>query len=166
MSGLKNSALALAFTLLAAGIGLCAATAAASLLSAKGDVIALLAGELFLGEAEGQLSGAGTLAIHSQKRPGVSCVGDFTSSSETKRGMGKLHCSDGAAATFQFRRLSLRSGYGAGKLGKGTMNFTYGLTTEEALAYLKLPKGKKLKQDGTKLELVVDAKAASAPAAR
>ena len=42
------------------------------------------------------------------------------------------------------------------------MNFTYGLTTEEALAYLKLPKGKKLRQDGTKLELVVDAEAASA----
>ena len=55
-------------TVLAACIGLAGSTtlAGAGLFSATGMVIALLADELFVGEAEGHLSGAGTVAIHSQ----------------------------------------------------------------------------------------------------
>ena len=76
---------------LAASIGLAAWTniEGAELLSAKGPVIAILADELFLGEAEGSLSGAGTLAIRSQKNAAVSCMGQFTSSSELG---GSGHC--------------------------------------------------------------------------
>ena len=109
--------------------------------------------ELFLGEAVGHLNGAGTLAIHSQKRPALSCVGEFTSSAELG-GTGKLNCSDGATSTFHFKRMNARRGYGAGSFSRGSMNFTYGLTAEEARPYLKLPKGKKLKQNGTELVLV------------
>ena len=48
----------------AAAIGLAATTATnAGLLSATGAVIAILGGELFVGEAEGHLGGAGTLLI-------------------------------------------------------------------------------------------------------
>lgn len=137
-----------------------ATPASAGLLSATGKVIAILSGELFVGEAEGHLSGAGTLSIHSQKRPTLTCSGDFTSSSVTKQGAGKLKCSDGNASTFQFQRLSLRSGHGTGTLKKGSMSFSYGLTPDEARPYLKLPKGKKLVQDGEKLELM-DAAAAA-----
>jgi hypothetical protein len=65
-----------------------------------------------------------------------------------------MHCADGASATFQFKRLTLRSGYGTGKVSRGTMSFTYGLSAEEATRYLKPPKDKKLKRDGTGLQLV------------
>jgi hypothetical protein len=121
--------------------------------SATGAVIAIMAGNLFLGEAEGHLSGAGTLVIHSQKNPSLTCKGEFTSSAELG-GKGRLRCSDGTTSTFKFQRLNLRQGHGSGNFGRGSMNFSYGLTAEEARSYLKLPKGKKLQQKETGLELV------------
>jgi len=129
------------------------ATAGASLLSAKGQVFAIVAGELFVGEAEGHLDGAGTLAIHSQKTPTLTCTGKFTSSAE-HGGKGQMQCSNGSSATFRFKRLTLRSGHGTGTLSRGTMNFTYGLSAEEAQRYLKPPKNKQLKRDGSRLELL------------
>jgi hypothetical protein len=123
------------------------------LLSATGAVIAILAGDLFVGEAEGHLSGAGTLAIHSQKDPALTCLGQFTSSAELG-GSGQMHCSDGTTATFHFQRLTMFCGYGVGNFGRGSMSFAYGLTPEDARPYLKLPEGKKLTHNGTELELV------------
>jgi hypothetical protein len=139
----------------AACIGLAGspAPAGAGLFSATGPVIAILAGELFVGEAEGNVSGAGTLAIRSQKRPALTCSGQFTSSAE-QGGTGDLRCSDGATAKFEFKRLSVRRGYGVGSFSRGSMSFAYGLPAEEAAPYLKLPKGKKLRHNGTELELV------------
>lgn len=130
-----------------------ATPARAGLFSAKGEVIAILAGDLFVGEAEGHLNGAGTLAIRSQNDPGLTCLGKFTSSAELG-GKGELRCSDGSVSTFQFKRLSVRRGYGGGSFSRGPMSFAYGLSAEEAAPYLKLPKGKKLARNGTKLELV------------
>jgi hypothetical protein len=121
--------------------------------SATGMVIAIMAGELFLGEAEGRLNGSGTLAIHSQKVPALTCTGRFTSSAE-RGGAGTLECSDGSAATFRFERLTIRRGHGAGSFTRGPMNFAYGLSAEEAARYLKLPEGKKLAGRGADLELV------------
>ncbi len=112
----------------AACIGLAgsAPPAAAGLFSATGEVIAIMAGELFVGEAEGHLSGAGTLAIHSQKNSDLTCTGQFTSS--PAGGSGQLHCRDGTAATFNFQRLSIFRGHGAGSFSRGSMSFTYGLS--------------------------------------
>ena len=142
-------------TVLAACIALAVSptAAGAGLFSATRTVIAILAGDLFVGEAEGHLSGAGTLAIKSQRNPAVSCVGQFTSSAEPG-GSGPLHCSDGTTAAFHFQRLSVFRGYGAGSFSRGSMSFAYGLTAEEAGPYLKLPVGKKLTHNGTELELV------------
>jgi hypothetical protein len=140
---------------LAACLGLaCPATPAdAGLFSAKGPVIAILAGELYVGEAEGHLGGAGTLAIHSQKDPAVTCTGEFTSSAALG-GLGQMQCSDSATATFRFKRLSIFRGYGTGNFSRGAMSFAYGLTAEEAAPYLTLPHGKRLKSNGKELTLV------------
>ena len=112
-----------------------------------------MAGELFTGTAEGHLDGAGTLSIHSQKNAALTCSGQFTSSAELG-GAGKLHCSDGSTATYKFKRLTIYRGHGTGRFNRASMSFTYGLTAEEAAPYLKLPKGKKLEHNGTRLELV------------
>ena len=145
----------ISITVLAACIGLTGSItlAGAELFSRTAKVIAILADDLFIGEAEGHLSGAGTLAIRSQKDPDLTCVGRFVSS-DAEGGSGQMHCSDGAAATFDFRRLSLFSGHGVGRFSRGSMSFAYGLTAEEAGPYLKLPRGKKLAQNGAGLELV------------
>jgi hypothetical protein len=127
--------------------------ARADFFSATGRVIAILADELFVGEAEGHLSGAGTLAIHSQKDPALACRGEFTSSAE-RGGSGQMQCTDGTTATFHFQRLSLFHGYGTGSFSRGSMSFAYGLTAEEAGPYLALPEGKKLTGNGTELALV------------
>jgi hypothetical protein len=127
--------------------------AGAGLFSATGAVIAVLADDVFTGEAEGHISGAGTLTIRSQRDPEFSCVGQFTSSAALG-GKGQLQCSDGSTATFQFQRLSAYRGYGSATFSRGAMSFAYGFTPEEAGPYLKLPEGKKLMQSGTALALV------------
>jgi hypothetical protein len=134
------------------GVATSETLAHAGLLSGTGSVIAILADELFVGEAEGHLSGAGTLAIHAQARPDLTCKGQFTSSA-VLGGSGQLHCSDGASATFRFQRLSVLRGYGSGSFSRGGMSFAYGLSAEDAAAYLKLPEGKKLIYHGTELKL-------------
>jgi hypothetical protein len=141
-------------TVLAACIGLSGSItpAGAELFTRTAPVIAILADDLFIGKAEGHLNGAGTLAIRSQKDPDLTCVGRFVTSD--LGGSGQMHCSDGATATFDFRRLSLFRGHGAGNFSRGSMSFAYGLTAEEAGPYLKLPRGKKLAQNGAGLELV------------
>jgi hypothetical protein len=140
---------------LAACIGLAgpATLAGAGLFSATGMVIAILADDLFVGEAEGHLSGAGTLAIHSQKDRDLTCLGEFTSSA-LLGGVGQMHCSDGATATFHFQRLSVLRGFGVGSFSRGAMSFAYGFTAEEAGPYLNLPEGKKLSSSGKELTLV------------
>jgi hypothetical protein len=140
---------------LAAYIGLAgwANVSAEELFSKTGPVIAIMANDLFLGEAVGHLSGAGTIAIHSQRNPGVTCDGKFTSSAELG-GLGQMHCSNGATGTYHFKRLSMEKGYGAGSYSRRSMSFTYGLTADESKPYLKLPPGKKLEPSGKTLELV------------
>jgi hypothetical protein len=126
--------------------------AGAGLFSSSGPVIAILDGELLVGEATAHLAGWGTIALRSPSNPGLTCVGEF-SATEALGDAGALKCSDGAVATFQFQRLSLRRGYGAGTSGSA-LSFTYGLTAEESAAYLKLPAGTALRGDGGNLELV------------
>jgi len=142
-------------TFLVASLGLAEweNVAAAELFSKTGPVIAIVANELFLGEAEGHLSGAGTIAIHSERNPDVTCAGQFTSSAELG-GSGQMRCSDGHTGTYHFKRLSLERGYGVGSYGRHSMTFTYGLTTAESEPYLKLPPGKKLESNGKMLALV------------
>ena len=130
-----------------------ASPAVAGLFSATGDVIAIMDGELFLGEAEGHLDGSGTLAIRSQKNPALTCNGQFTSSAKLG-GNGELVCTNGSRSTFHFERLTVRRGHGTGSFGRSSMSFTYGLNVEEAEPYLKLPKGKKLAHNGKELVLV------------
>lgn len=127
--------------------------ASAKLFSATGQVIAILNGELFVGEAEGHLDGAGTIAIRAQKNSALTCLGEFTSSAKLG-GNGQLRCSDGATGSFHFTRLSVFRGHGAGVSSRGPMSFSYGMTAEEAAPYLTLPGGKKFSPAGTELTLV------------
>jgi hypothetical protein len=142
----------------ASGLALClalggwAGVAHAGLFSSTGPVIAILDGELLVGEVTAHLAGWGTIALRSLSNAGLTCVGEF-SATEALGDAGQLRCSNGAAATFQFQRLSLRRGYGAGTSGSA-LSFTYGLTAEESAPYLKLPAGKALRLDGSSLELV------------
>ncbi len=139
----------------AACIGLAAALAPAhARVSATRPVIAILNGDLFVGQAEGYLDGGGTIAIHSQQNPALTCLGEFTTSAAAEGGSGTLSCSDGGNANFRIHRLTVFKGHGAGTTSRGTMSFAYGLSMAESQRYLILPDGKKLSTDGTQLALV------------
>ncbi len=147
--------------LLLTGLALCMSLAAwsgeagAQLFSSTGPVIAILDGELLVGEATGHLGGWGTLAVRSRAKGGRTCVGEFSYSGEALGDSGQLRCSDGASAAFRFQRLSLMRGYGAGgSSGGSALSFTYGLSAEDSAPYLKLPAGKELSGDANNLELV------------
>jgi hypothetical protein len=152
-SGMKNKLLRGAILATLGGSCLAASPLHAGMLSATRPVIAILDGELFVGVAEGQLDGSGTLAIHSQKTPSVTCQGEFTSSAKLG-GAGTLRCTDGGSATFSFKRLNVFRGHGTGTTSRGSMSFVYGLSVAESTPYLKLPGGKKFGDDGNELKLV------------
>ena len=126
---------------------------AGGLFSATGAVVAMMGDELYVGEAEGHLGGAGTLAIHAQKNPALRCIGQFTSSADLG-GSGQLQCSDNTTATFKFTRLSAYRGYGIATFSRGEMSFAYGFAPDEAAPYLTLPAGKRLMHNGTEFALV------------
>jgi hypothetical protein len=130
-----------------------ATPAGAGFFSSTGPVIAIFAGQLFQGEAVGNLDGSGTIKIQSNTKPNITCSGQFTSSAELG-GAGSLNCSDSSTATIKFQRLSIFSGYGTGSSGRGPMSFTYGLNAIESAPYLMLPPGKVLILDGKILALV------------
>jgi hypothetical protein len=140
---------------LAVSIGLAAWTgdADAQLLSSTGPVIAILDGELLVGEATGHLGGWGTIALRSRAKVARTCVGEF-SHSEALGDAGTWRCSDGADVAFRFQRLSLMRGYGAGGSSGSALSFTYGLSAEDSAPYLTVPAGKELSGKGKDLELV------------
>jgi hypothetical protein len=123
------------------------------LFSGASPVLAILYGDLFIGEAVGYVNGTGTIdiqsAVYSEKR----CVGEFRYTG-MKTGIATVTCNDGARAKMQFNSLSMLSGYGFGVSDRGPASFTYGLTPEEASEYLRLPEGSELVEtdDGPKLQ--------------
>jgi hypothetical protein len=139
--------------ILMACIGLAtAAPASADALSARRSVIAIMAGDLYVGEAEGHINGSGTLVIRAQRNPTLNCSGQFAANSKTG-GIGHLECSDGASATFTYRRVTVFRGHGTGEYSRGPMSFTYGMAPEEASLYVKVPAGKRLVHSGSELTL-------------
>lgn len=113
--------------------------------SATAPVIAILQDDLFLGTAVGYLDRTGTIDITSSVNPSLKCIGNFRYTG-SKTGVGRMTCNDGNIAEFQFNGLSALSGYGFGKSSRGGVSFTFGLTPEEAVEYLKIPPNKKLEK--------------------
>jgi hypothetical protein len=115
-------------------------------------VVAMVAGELYTGQAISYIDGTGTMKLKSSTTPARECTGDFRYESE-RLGVGDIECSGGTSATFQFRALSTLTGYGFGRARQGEVSFAYGMTAEQAEPYLRLPSGKKLRKVDTALSL-------------
>lgn len=130
-----------------------ASPAYAGFLSVTSPVIVILAGDLFLGEAERGIDGSGRIRIQSRANPDLTCHSEFPQGAEADD-IGSMRCSDGVTASYQFKRLGPASGYGTGSSSRGPMSFTYGLTANAAASYLKLPAGKILRGEGLELALV------------
>jgi hypothetical protein len=110
------------------------------LFSASAPVVSVVGDEIFLGKAVGYIDRTGTIDMTSTSNPEVRCVGQFAYTG-ARSGRAQLRCSDGAIAAVDFNALSNLSGYGYGAMATRPVSFTYGLTVEEALKYLRFPAG-------------------------
>ena len=131
-------------SVLLGAVGISLLSGCASLMSVSAPAIAILKGDLFTGTAVGYANRTGTIEVASVLNPDTRCVGNFAYVA-TKMGKGELRCNDGSTGTFQFNGLTMFSGYGFGTMTHGSMSFTFGLNTDEAAEYLRLPMGKGLR---------------------
>ncbi|MGQ0595861.1 hypothetical protein [Aquabacterium sp.] len=111
--------------------------------SVSASVVAVLHDDLFVGKAVGYMDRTGTLDLQSALDPQLRCVGQFYYTGSSS-GQASVQCNDGATGTMSFNALGMASGYGYGNTSRGPASFTFGLDTEDAEKYLKLPKGKKI----------------------
>jgi len=125
------------------------------LFSVKLPVIAILHGDLFVGNAIAQLNRKGTIDLQSVLDANGKCFGNFRFT-EANAGIADMQCNDGSAAQLSFSALSTFSGYGSGSTPSGPASFTFGLRPEVAALHLILPPGKKLVEgsEGLRLESV------------
>jgi phospholipid transport system substrate-binding protein len=130
-----------------------AGPAHAGFLSVTSPVIVILGGDLFVGEAERRIDGSGSIRIQASANPALTCHSEFPQDAGADD-VRNMRCSDGVAATYQFRRLGPASGYGTGSTSRGPMSFTFGLDAAAAAPYLALPAGKILRREGVELALV------------
>ena len=123
------------------------------LFSVKLPVIAVLHGELFVGEAIASVNRKGTIDLRSVLDGKGKCFGSFRFT-DAKTGVADMQCNDGSAARLSFNALSTFSGYGSGSTPNGPASFTFGLRPEVAALHLILPPGKKLVEgsEGLRLE--------------
>jgi hypothetical protein len=121
--------------------------------SASGPAMAILHEDLFTGEVVGYLDRTGTIDLKSALDPDVRCVGSFRYTG-AKTGVAQVRCNDGNEAQLSFNSITALSGYGYGKSSRGPVSFTYGLTAEQSMKYLTLPRGRRLirKPEGLRLE--------------
>lgn len=122
------------------------------LFSATAPVVAIIADDAFEGEAVGYMDRSGTIEMRSVTDPEVRCAGDFRYTGK-RSGRGLIRCNDGSAAEINFNSISSVSGYGYGATNRGPVSFTYGLTPEDAIEYLRAPEGKAVRINNGRAQL-------------
>jgi hypothetical protein len=138
-----------------ASAGTSAEPARGGLFSVNLPVIAILHGELFVGEAVGYLDRTGIIEVMSVQDARNKCMGTFRYTGSTT-GLADMRCGDGSQASLSFNALSAFSGYGYGDTPRGPASFTFGLDPDEAAPHLTVPRDKKLVlgTDGLRLESI------------
>lgn len=74
----------------------------------------------------------------------------------TNAGAMDLRCNDGSVVPLQFTLITETRGYAYGSASGGVVSLVFGLSDEEALAYLRPPQGKKLVLDPKQGTLVIE----------
>ena len=101
--------------------------------------------EILRGTANPGYMGSGTIVMYNTK--GVTCNGsyhymnaDLSLNIIPLGGLAAFRCTDGSTANVKFHSISRSSGWGAGETNRGKkINFTYGMSDDEARMYLNLP---------------------------
>jgi hypothetical protein len=107
------------------------------------DAMAIVNAQLLQGKVQLQPDRTGRVALTAAQGPVTSCTGPMRFTS-TNAGAIDLRCNDGAVVDLQFALLSEAKGYAYGQTASGPVSLTFGLSTTQAQAYLKVPINRKL----------------------
>lgn len=107
------------------------------------NAIAIVGDQVLVGEVVLGVDRTGAVTLSTENGSPSSCVGSMRYTS-TMAGAIDLRCSDGSTAELQFSMLGNSRGYAYGQTAKSAASLTFGLSNQEARAYLLVPANKKL----------------------
>jgi hypothetical protein len=113
------------------------------LLASSSPALAVVDDTLLSGKVTVYIDRSGTVNLESGPLSGLKCMGTLRYTA-TRSGVVNLQCSNGTNALMNFNAIGETSGYGGGKTAKGLATFAFGLEPADAMAYLKLPAGKRV----------------------
>ena len=111
------------------------------------DALAIVNGQLLRGKVKLVPDRTGTLTLEAKSGAITNCFGGLRFTS-TQAGSMDLRCNDGSSTELQFSLISEARGYAYGQSAQGQVSLTFGLSDNDARAYLKVPEGKKLVEAG------------------
>ena len=112
-------------------------------LSSSSPAFMVINGQFLTGDAVLYIDRSGTLALESTLEPKIKCMGSIRYTA-TRSGTANIRCSDGVESAMTFNAITETRGFGGGATGVGTASFAFGMTADEASAYLSLPVGKRI----------------------
>jgi hypothetical protein len=134
------------------------------LVSSKVDAYLIVNGQILTGDVRLIPDRTGRVSFASEEGVIRSCSGGMRYTA-TFAGDIDLHCSDGTQVALQTALLSETRGYGYGRTAQGPASLAYGLSEEDARAFLTVPPGMVLATSDKTGELELQTVEAAKPAA-
>lgn len=113
------------------------------LVSTKVDAFLLINGQILTGTVLLVPDRTGRVSFANEQGAIGSCSGGLRYTA-TNAGEVDLRCNDGTEVALHFSSLAETKGYGYGTTSQGTASIAFGLSDADALAFLKVPSGKKI----------------------
>ncbi len=107
------------------------------------NALAIVGEQVLMGDVVLGIDRTGSVTLNAEAGHPDSCLGSMRYTGTTA-GTIDLRCNDGTAAELQFRMLGNSRGYAYGQTQKSAVSLTFGLSNQEARAYLVVPPNKKL----------------------
>ena len=113
------------------------------LVSTKADAFLVINAQILTGTVVFVPDRTGRVSFAKDQGDISSCSGALRYTA-TSAGEVDLRCNDGTEVALHFTLLSETKGYGYGTTSQGTSSIAFGLSDADALAFLKVPPGKKI----------------------
>ena len=113
------------------------------LVSSKRDALLIVNGQLLTGNVLLVPDRTGRVSFSTEKGVITACSGSMRYTATNNAEMD-VHCNDGTQVTLQTTLLSETRGYGYGRTDQGPSSLTFGLSDQDARAFLTVPQGKTL----------------------
>jgi len=107
------------------------------------NALAIVGEQVLMGDVVLGVDRTASVTLTAEQGQPDSCIGSMRYTSTTA-GSIDLRCSDGVKAELQFQMLGNSRGYAYGQSNKSAVSLTFGLSNQEARAYLVVPPNKKL----------------------